>query len=35
MSTARIELPIEGMTCAACASGLERALNRAPACGRR
>ncbi len=30
MSTARIELPIEGMTCAACASGLERALNRAP-----
>lgn len=30
MSTARIELPIEGMTCAACASGLERALNREP-----
>ena len=30
MSTARIELPIDGMTCAACASGLERALNRAP-----
>ena len=30
MSTARIELPIEGMTCATCASGLERALNRAP-----
>ena len=30
MSTARIELPIQGMTCAACASGLERALNRVP-----
>jgi Cu+-exporting ATPase len=30
MSAARIELPIGGMRCAACASGLERALNRAP-----
>ncbi len=28
--TARIELPVEGMTCAACSSRLERMLNRLP-----
>ena len=28
MSTQRLELPIEGMTCAACATRIERKLNK-------